>query len=110
MKNGNAGPKLHWLQWEKRGFPALPRDRYILEENNGQDGEIWAKSKLFLAYCLYIGAIFKKIQQKCCFGPTDSSVEMGPAFPIAVCRENGDAMQDFTAISRPAYSVYVRVI
>ena len=21
-KNGNAGPKLHWRLWEKKGFPA----------------------------------------------------------------------------------------
>ena len=49
--------------------------------------------------------ILKKIQQKCCFGPIDSSIEVGPAFPIAICRENGDAIHDFTAISRPAYSV-----
>ena len=24
LKNGNAGPKLHWRLWEKRTFPALP--------------------------------------------------------------------------------------
>ena len=52
VKNGNAGPKLHWLVWEKRGIPALLCERYFLAENKGHDGDIWAKSKLFLAYCL----------------------------------------------------------
>ena len=27
LKNGNAGPKLHWGLWEKIGFSALPCDR-----------------------------------------------------------------------------------
>ena len=29
LKNGNAGPKLHWLVWEESGFSALPSDRGI---------------------------------------------------------------------------------
>ena len=52
VKNGNAGPKLHWLVWEKRGFQALLCERYFLAENKGYDGDIWAKIKLFVAYCL----------------------------------------------------------
>ena len=52
VKNGNAGPKLHWLVWEKRGFQALLCERYFLTENKGHDGDIWANIKLFLAYCL----------------------------------------------------------
>ena len=42
VKNGNAGPKLHWLVWEKSSFPALPRERYFLAENNSHDGNIRA--------------------------------------------------------------------
>ena len=38
VKNGNAGPKLHWLVWERSGFPALPCEWYFLAENNGHDG------------------------------------------------------------------------
>ena len=29
VKNGNAGPKLHWSLWEKSGFPALTRDPFF---------------------------------------------------------------------------------
>ena len=52
VKKGNAGPKLHWLVWEKGGFPALPCERCFLEDTKGQNGNIWAQSKLFLDYCL----------------------------------------------------------
>ena len=34
------------------------------------------------------------------------SAETGPALPIAICRENGDAIHKSTGISRPAWSVY----
>ena len=40
LKTGNAGPRLHWHLWEKSGFPALPRERYLLAINKGHDGEI----------------------------------------------------------------------
>ena len=46
-ENGNAGPKLHWLVWEKIGFSTLPRERYFLAENKGRDGDIWAKLNFF---------------------------------------------------------------
>ena len=36
------------------------------------------------------------------FGPIESNAEVGPALPIAICRENGDAMRELTEISRPA--------
>ena len=49
---------------------------------------------------------FKKRQRKDCFAPIDSSAEVGPALPIAISRENDDAMRELTEISRPAYSVY----
>ena len=52
VKNGNAGPKLHWRLWEKGCFPDLAGERYFSEENEGHGGDIWAKTKLFLAYCL----------------------------------------------------------
>ena len=52
VKTGNAGPKLHWLVWEKSGFLALPSERYILAENKAHVGDIRAEIKLFLAYCL----------------------------------------------------------
>ena len=80
--------------------------RYFLPENKVHDGEIWPKCKLFLAYCLQIRAIFKKIWQKGRFAPIDSSAEEGPALLFAICRENDDAMHTKTGISRPAYSVY----
>ena len=102
VTNGNAGPKLHWLVWEKSGFPALARKLYFLVENKGHDGGIWAKGKLFLAYCLYIRSIFKKLQRKYCFTPIDSSAVVGPALPIAICREKSTAMHRFIEISGPA--------
>ena len=40
VKNGNAGPKLHWLVWQESGFPALPCERYFLGDNKGHDGHI----------------------------------------------------------------------
>ena len=61
-KNGNAGPKLHWLVWEKSRFPAFARKLFSLVENKGHDGIIWAKSELFFAYYLYFRAIFKEWQ------------------------------------------------
>ena len=36
------------------------------------------------------------------FGPIESSAEVGPALPFAICRENGDTMRELTEISRPA--------
>ena len=45
MKNGNAGPKLHWLVWEKSSFPALPCEQYFLAENKGLVGDIGPKGK-----------------------------------------------------------------
>ena len=107
MKHGNAGPKLHWLVWEKSGFPALAGERYFLAYHKAYGGDIWAKGKLFLAYCLFIRAILKEWQRKVGFGPIDSNAKLGPAFTFAICRENGDAMHEFTGNSRPAYSVYV---
>ena len=59
VKTGNAGPKLHWLVWERISFLALPLDTYFLAENKGHDGDIWAEIKLFLAYCLFIRPILK---------------------------------------------------
>ena len=102
VKNGNAGPKLHWLLWEKSVFPALHCEQYFLAENKCHDREIYAKSKLFLAYCLYIRAILKKIQQKGRFSPIDSNAKIGPALPITICCENSDTMCKLTKISRPA--------
>ena len=101
VKTGN-GPKLHWLVWEESCFPALPCERYFLAENNGHDGNTWAQIKLFVAYCLYIRPIFKEWQRKCCFPPIDSSAVAGPAFPFAICQENGHAMRELPEISRPA--------
>ena len=43
-----------------------------------------------------------KWQRKVCFGPIDSNAEVGPALPIAICRENDDAMLELKGISRPA--------
>ena len=34
------------------------------------------------------------MQRKCCFAPIDSNVEVGPALPIPICRENDDAMHN----------------
>ena len=42
VKNGNAGPKLHWSLWEKSVFPALTRDPFLLVNNNGHNGDAWA--------------------------------------------------------------------
>ena len=36
------------------------------------------------------------------FSPIDSNGEVGPALPIAINRENGDAMRELTEISGPA--------
>ena len=52
VKNGNAGPKLHWRLWQKCGFPAFGRKWSFIEDNKVHGGSIWAKKKLFLAYCL----------------------------------------------------------
>ena len=82
VKNGNAGPKLHWLVWEKSGFLALARKLDFLVENKVHDGNTWAKIKLFLAYCLYFRAIFKEWQLKCRFAPIESNAKVGPAFSI----------------------------
>ena len=106
MKTGNAGPKLHWNLREKRGFPALPHERYVLAYNRSHDGLVWGSRQLFLAYCLLIGAILKKTQLNFRFAPIDSSNEVGPALPIAIRQENGHAMRELTEISRPAWSVY----
>ena len=73
-KTGNAGPKLHCLVWEKSGFSALLCELYFLAENKSHDGDIWAKIKLFLAYCLYIRPIFKERQQKYCFTLADAQI------------------------------------
>ena len=39
VKNGNAGPKLHWRLWEKGRFPALADELYFLADNKGHDGD-----------------------------------------------------------------------
>ena len=67
--------------------------------------DIWANTKLFLAYCLLIRLIFNKWQRKDHFAPIDSNAEEGPALAIAICRENSDAMLELMENSRPAYSV-----
>ena len=41
-------------------------------------------------------------QRKVGFGHIESNALVGPALPIAICHENGDAMREFTDISRPA--------
>ena len=41
LKNRNAGPKLHWHQWEKSVFPALPHERYFSADNKGHDGDTY---------------------------------------------------------------------
>ena len=43
VKNGNAGPKLHWRLWEKSGFPALAGERYFLAYFKAYDGGSWTK-------------------------------------------------------------------
>ena len=102
VKNGNAGPKLHWLVWEKSGFLALASKLDFLVENKVHEGNTWAKIKLFLAYCLYFRAVFKEWQRKCRFAPIESNAKVGPALLMSICRENGHAMREFTEISRPA--------
>ena len=52
VKTGNAGPKLHWLLWQKSCFPALTRVRYLIADIKGHGGDLWALTRLFLAYCL----------------------------------------------------------
>ena len=52
VNNRNAGPKLHWRLWEKGRLSALAVEQYFSEENKGHEGDIWAKSKPFPAYCL----------------------------------------------------------
>ena len=98
LKNGNAGPKKHWRLWEKSDFSAITRVRYFLADNKRYDGNIWAYTQLFLAYCLYIGPILKEWQRKDGFPPIDSNAVEGPALPIAICREIRDAMLKSTAI------------
>ena len=44
---------------------------------------------------LLFAAIFKKWQRKVGFGPIEPNAEAGTALPIAICRENGDAMREF---------------
>ena len=34
LKNGNAGPKLHWRLWERSGFSALPSGRAYSGKND----------------------------------------------------------------------------
>ena len=55
-----------------------------------------------LAYCLYIRPILTEWQQKVSFAPIDSNAKMGPALPIAFCRENSDAMHELMGNSRLA--------
>ena len=86
----------------KSGFPALPRGRYFLADNKGLYVNIWANRKLFLAYCLCIRPILNKLWRKNSFAPIGCNAEAGPALPIAMCRENGDALHRFTEISGPA--------
>ena len=55
LKNGNAGPSKALAPMGGgggSGFLALVRKRHFLVENKGHGGIIWAKRKLFLAYCL----------------------------------------------------------
>ena len=59
------------------------------------------KTKLFLAYCLYIRPILTEWQRKVCFAPIDSNAKMGPALPIAIYRENSYTMRELTGTSRP---------
>ena len=102
VKNGNAGPKLHWPVWEESGFSPLPSDRDISAKNYYPHGRVEVKTKQFLAYCLYVRPIFKEWQRKYCFAPIDSNAKTGPAFTFAICRENSDAMREMTEISRLA--------
>ena len=85
-----------------RCFLALAGERYFSEGNNGHDGDIWAKTKLFLAYCLYITPILKELQRKVGFAPIDSNAKVGPPFPFAICRENDHVMRELTGILGPA--------
>ena len=58
LKNGNAGPKLHWRLWEKSGFSVVLSDWVISPKNDDPHGLLGTETKLFLAYCLYIRPIF----------------------------------------------------
>ena len=102
VKNGNAGPKLHWRLWERRGFLALPSDWEFSAKNDYPYGPLGVETQLFLAYCLHFRPIFKERQRKVGFAPIDFNAEVGPALPFAICRENGDAMYKYTGISGPA--------
>ena len=42
VKNGNAGPKLHWRLWEKIEFSGLPSYRYVLATNYKANGHFEA--------------------------------------------------------------------
>ena len=55
-----------------------------------------------LTVCTLIRPILTEWQRKVCFAPIDSNAKMGPALPIAICRENSNAMRELTGISRPA--------
>ena len=105
MKTGNAGPILHWRLWQKNSIPSLLHEQYFLADNK-HDGDMLAKRKLCLAYCLYIRPIFKAGQPSYRFDPICSSTEAGPPFAIAICREYRDAIHEGMEISRPVYSIY----
>ena len=83
-------------------FLALPSDREFSAKNDYPYGHLGVETKLFLAYCLYFRPIFKEWQRKVGFGPIESNAEVGPALPIAICRENDDAMLKSTEKSGPA--------
>ena len=55
-----------------------------------------------LTVCTFDQYILTEWQRNVCFAPIDSNAKMGPALPIAICRENSDAMRELTGISRPA--------
>ena len=55
-------------------FPALPCEKCFWVETKGHDGDIWDKRKLVLAYCLLIRAILNKLQRKCRFAPSGTSI------------------------------------
>ena len=59
-------------------------------------------------FCLTICTLdqyLKNNSEKNGFAPIDSNAKTGPPLPITICRENSDAMCEFTEISGPAYSV-----
>ena len=73
-------------------------DRYFLAKNDGPYCVYGVSRLLFVART----NMKMKWQRKVGFGPIEANAEVGPALPIAICCENGDAMLELTGISRPA--------